>query len=319
MEPVSRYERSVLLKQSTLMPAPSCQPDSLSHGVSLLPSRHMQHGCFDSNYMRVNELAVHVQSKHIDVTFSCVAVDESCHTGAPGKIAKWTLLCCSGDGESLVTALPPGKGIYDLEQDDAEKVESPTRKDEEQDRDRKMTGFATAVGNGIFWVLPFVMYFVPITLVGFSLYDNGNLTEDLRRYAVYADAHSPANPELAYMHAVDRSHACALLHWRNLSLCTQGESVINQMLLLCHILTDSAHEAFAWALWWLSSHVLNLHSEHTMTPGTQNMSKFLTHCILPSLQLQVAVLVLFLQFSGGWWLLQPAHPLHQQPPLAFLR
>lgn len=86
-----------------------------------------------------------------------------------------------GDGDSLVSALPPGKGIYDLEQDDVEKMESPTRKDETEDRDRKMTGFATAVGNGIFWVLPFVMYFVPITLVGFSLYDNGNLTEGFRR------------------------------------------------------------------------------------------------------------------------------------------
>lgn len=87
-----------------------------------------------------------------------------------------------GDGDSLVSALPAGKGIYDLEQDDVEKMESPTRKDETQDRDKKMTGFATAVGNGIFWVLPFVMYFVPITLVGFSLYENGNLTEDFRRY-----------------------------------------------------------------------------------------------------------------------------------------
>lgn len=63
-------------------------------------------------------------------------------------------------------------------------MESPTRKDESEDRDRKMTGFATAVGNGIFWVLPFVMYFVPITLVGFSLYDNGNLTDSLRRYGI---------------------------------------------------------------------------------------------------------------------------------------
>lgn len=89
-----------------------------------------------------------------------------------------------GDGDSLVSALPPGKGIYDLEQDDVEKMDSPARKDETEDRDRKMTGFATAVGNGIFWVLPFVMYFVPITLVGFSLYDNGNLTDDLRRYSI---------------------------------------------------------------------------------------------------------------------------------------
>ena len=95
------------------------------------------------------------------------------------------LICRSvGDGDSLVSALPPGKGIYDLEQDDVEKMESPTRKDETEDRDRKMTGFATAVGNGIFWVLPFVMYFVPITLVGFSLYDNGNLTDSLRRYGI---------------------------------------------------------------------------------------------------------------------------------------
>lgn len=89
-----------------------------------------------------------------------------------------------GDGDSLVSALPPGKGIYDLEQDDVEKMESPTRKDETENHDKKMTGFATAVGNGIFWVLPFVMYFVPITLVGFSLYDNGNLTDSLRRYGI---------------------------------------------------------------------------------------------------------------------------------------
>ena len=80
-----------------------------------------------------------------------------------------------------MSALPPGKGIYDLEQDDVTKIKAPARKDDPENNDKKMTGFATAVGNGIFWVLPFIMYFVPITLVGFSLYDNGNLTEDLRR------------------------------------------------------------------------------------------------------------------------------------------
>lgn len=60
-------------------------------------------------------------------------------------------------------------------------MQVPARKEDSENREKKMTGFATAVGNGIFWVLPFIMYFVPLTVVGFSLYDNGNLTEDLRR------------------------------------------------------------------------------------------------------------------------------------------
>jgi hypothetical protein len=88
----------------------------------------------------------------------------------------------AGDGESLVEALPPGKGIYDLEQDDVDNMEAPTR-DEQHDTKvaDNMTGFSTSVGNGVFWLIPFIMYFVPLTLVGFSLYDNGNLSDDLRR------------------------------------------------------------------------------------------------------------------------------------------
>ncbi|KAL3151781.1 hypothetical protein ABBQ38_012755 [Trebouxia sp. C0009 RCD-2024] len=110
------------------------------------------------------------------------------HMGIGNEVDSWFGMTKFrlGDGESLVSALPAGKGIYDLEQDDVEKMESPTRKDETQDRDKKMTGFATAVGNGIFWVLPFVMYFVPITLVGFSLYENGNLTDDFRRWLFWS-------------------------------------------------------------------------------------------------------------------------------------
>ncbi|KAL0026270.1 hypothetical protein WJX77_007445 [Trebouxia sp. C0004] len=91
------------------------------------------------------------------------------------------------DGESLVEALPPGKGIYDLEQDDVENMEAPTR-DEQHDTKvaDNMTGFSTSVGNGVFWLIPFIMYFVPLTLVGFSLYDNGNLSDDLRRWLFWS-------------------------------------------------------------------------------------------------------------------------------------
>ena len=93
-----------------------------------------------------------------------------------------TLSDNAGDGESLVDALPPGKGIYDLEQDDIEKQEAPEQ-GEKRDKGvtESMTGFSTAVGNGIFWLIPFIMYFVPLDLVGFSLYDNGNLSDNLRR------------------------------------------------------------------------------------------------------------------------------------------
>ena len=79
-------------------------------------------------------------------------------------------------------ALPPGKGIYDLEADDIEKMESPDPNEKKADKvTENMTGFSTAVGNGIFWLIPFIMYFVPLDLVGFSLYDNGNLSDNLRR------------------------------------------------------------------------------------------------------------------------------------------
>ncbi len=99
-----------------------------------------------------------------------------------GVSAIWHMLFLSaGDGESLVEALPPGKGIYDLEQDDVEKMEAPTRDEQHDKVADNMTGFSTAVGNGVFWLIPFIMYFVPLTLVGFSLYDNGNLSTDLRR------------------------------------------------------------------------------------------------------------------------------------------
>lgn len=92
------------------------------------------------------------------------------------------LVDIAGDGDSLVDALPPGKGIYDLEKDDIETQESPSHNDRHDAPADNMTGFSTAVGNGIFWLIPFIMYFVPLEIVGFSLYDNGNLSEDLRRY-----------------------------------------------------------------------------------------------------------------------------------------
>lgn len=91
---------------------------------------------------------------------------------------------CAGDGESLVDALPPGKGIYDLEKDDIETQEAPTNTDRHDTVQDNMTGFSTAVGNGIFWLIPFIMYFVPLDIVGFSLYDNGRLSEDSRRYVL---------------------------------------------------------------------------------------------------------------------------------------
>ena len=107
--------------------------------------------------------------------------DSAKHGSMSGQMIR--LYRCAGDGESLVDALPPGKGIYDLEQDDIEKQEAPTDAAQRGTVADNMTGFSTAVGNGIFWLIPFIMYFVPLDIVGFSLYDNGRLDDDLRRYA----------------------------------------------------------------------------------------------------------------------------------------
>lgn len=42
-------------------------------------------------------------------------------------------------------------------------------------------GFSVAIGNGIFWLVPFALYFIPLASAGFTVFDNGLLTDDLER------------------------------------------------------------------------------------------------------------------------------------------
>ena len=44
-----------------------------------------------------------------------------------------------------------------------------------------MTGFGQCIGNGLFWLAPFVLYFLPLSISGFSLFDNGHLQDGLER------------------------------------------------------------------------------------------------------------------------------------------
>lgn len=44
-----------------------------------------------------------------------------------------------------------------------------------------MTGFGQCIGNGLFWLAPFVLYFLPLAVGDFSLFDNGHLQGGLER------------------------------------------------------------------------------------------------------------------------------------------
>lgn len=47
-------------------------------------------------------------------------------------------------------------------------------------------GFSIAIGNGIFWLIPFALYFIPMASAGFTVFDNGLLTDDLERCIINA-------------------------------------------------------------------------------------------------------------------------------------
>ena len=44
-----------------------------------------------------------------------------------------------------------------------------------------MTGFGQCIGNGLFWLAPFILYFLPLSIGGFSLFDNGHLQDGFER------------------------------------------------------------------------------------------------------------------------------------------
>ena len=44
-----------------------------------------------------------------------------------------------------------------------------------------MSGFGQSIGNGLFWLAPFILYFVPLAVSGFSLFDNGHLQNGFER------------------------------------------------------------------------------------------------------------------------------------------
>lgn len=50
-----------------------------------------------------------------------------------------------------------------------------------------MSGFGQSIGNGLFWLAPFILYFVPLAVSGFSLFDNGHLQNGFERCVCAAE------------------------------------------------------------------------------------------------------------------------------------
>lgn len=46
-----------------------------------------------------------------------------------------------------------------------------------------MTGFGQCIGNGLFWLAPFILYFLPLSIGDSSLFDNGHLQDGVDRYS----------------------------------------------------------------------------------------------------------------------------------------
>ena len=44
-----------------------------------------------------------------------------------------------------------------------------------------MTGFGQCIGNGLFWLAPFILYFLPLAIGGFSLFEYGHLQDGFER------------------------------------------------------------------------------------------------------------------------------------------
>lgn len=65
-------------------------------------------------------------------------------------------------------------------QQEADDVKAPVAKKATLSPD-DMSGFGQSIGNGLFWLAPFILYFVPLAVSGFSLFDNGHLQDGFER------------------------------------------------------------------------------------------------------------------------------------------
>ncbi len=54
-------------------------------------------------------------------------------------------------------------------------------------------GFTVAVGNGLFWLLPYVMYWASTTTLHSGMFDNGRLDYDHAKCAVFSLSNVPVN------------------------------------------------------------------------------------------------------------------------------